>query len=240
MTQFLETLGLLLASDSAGLFVIGLTAIAMLHTACALGRTRQWYLLPVLFGLTALAGFLLNPLADSNTLMDLKTTLTSYETLTLLCVAQFLLVSVSVWLGLRIEGGQDVDRSSVWLGVVSAVPPPVLVIAMLLMEQVALTASIDARPETVGREIGLSVAALLTVAAAIAMCLPSRLLAAPHGLLSIAMILACMFVPFLQDPLPQSMALVDWESLKLLACLAPILAVAVLVGGWPSVRTRKA
>jgi len=240
MTQFLKTTSGLLERDSAGLLVIGLAAIAVLHTACALGRTRQWYLLPVLFGLTALAGFLLNPLADSNTLMDLKARLTSYETLTFLCITQFLLVSISIWLGFRVDGRMHVERDVVWLGVVGAVPPPVLVIAMLLVEQVTLATSIDARPEAVGRGVGLSVAALLTTAAGIAMCLPARWLAAPHGLLSIAMILACMFVPFIQDPLPQSMTLVEWDSLKLLAWLAPILAIAVLVGWWPSVRIRRA
>ena len=239
MPQPITILSELADREAAGLFVLGLAAIAVLHAAIALGRTRQWYMLPVVLGLTALVGFLLNPLADSSTLLDLKTRLTSYEMLTLLCIVQFLLVSTSIWLGLRIDGKQDVDRNSFWLGVVSAVPPPFLAIAMLLMEQVTLATSIDARPEAVGRSIGLGVAVPMTVAAAIAMCLPSRLLTAPHGLLSITMILACMFVPFLQDPLPQSMTSVHWESLTLLVYFAPALAVVMLVGWWRPVLTQR-
>lgn len=239
MSQFMTVLSELMNRDAAGMFVLGLAAIAMLHSAVALGRSRQWYLLPVLFGLTALAGFLLNPLADSSTLMDLKARLTNYETLTFLCIAQFLLVSISIWLGLRIDGKKDVDRSALLLGVVNAVPPPVLVVAMLLMEQVALSSSANARPEVVGREIGFSVAFLLIVASAVAMCLPARWLGAPHAVLSVGMILLCMFVPFLQDPLPQSMTLIDWQSLKLLACLAPILAVFVLAGWRPGLKIRR-
>lgn len=230
MSHFLSLLGELLGRDTAGSLVFVLATIAVLHSAVALGRTRQWYLLPVVFGLTALAGFLLNPMADSSTLHDLKARFTSYETLTLLCVVQFLLVSVSAWLGLRIDGGREVDRSSVWLSVLSVIPTPILLICMLLMEQVALSGSIDARPEAVGRAIGFGVAAMVTVASGAAMRLPSRWLSVPHCVLSVAMILLCMFIPFLQDPLPQSMALVDWQSLQWLACVVPVGALLVLAG----------
>ena len=235
MSHALALLAELVDQDAAGLFVIGLAAITVLHTAVSLGRSRQWYLLPVVFGLTALAGFLLNPLADSNSLLDLKARLASYETLTFLCIVQFLLVGLSAWQGLCIDGGRNVELSSIWLGTLSSVPAPVLAIAMLLVEQVALATSVDSRPEAVGRDVGLGVAAIVTAAGGIAMCLPSRWLAVPHGVLSVAMILACMLVPFLQDPLPQSMTLVDWESLRLFACLAPVLILIVIAGGWLAV-----
>ena len=230
MSHFLALLGELSGRDSAGPLVIVLATIALLHSAVALGRTRQWYLLPVVFGLTALAGFLLNPMADSSTLHDLKARFTSYETLTLLCVVQFLLVSVSGWLGLRMDGGRDVERSSLWLSVLSVLPTPILLIGMLLMEQIALSGSVDARPEAVGRAVGFGMAALVTVASGTAMCLPARWMSVPHGVLSVAMILLCMFIPFLQAPLPQSMALVDWQSLQWLACVLPVAALLVFAG----------
>jgi hypothetical protein len=236
MFQFLNAVIELTGRGTGGLLLLPFVTMAVLHSAVALGRSRQWYLLPVLFGLTALAGFLLNPLADASTLQDLKSRLTNYETLTALCIVQFLLVGISIWLGSKIDGSGDSDRAGLWLGIVSAVPPPVLVIAMLLIEQVALSTSSDARPEAVGRGVGLSIAAMLTAPALVALCIPPRWLAAPHNLFSMAMILVCMFVPLLQDPLPQSLTLVDWESLKLFACLLPALIILIAGGWWISDR----
>lgn len=230
MTQLLEILSELGQRDAIGPFLIGSTGLGILHSAAALGRTRQWYMLPVVFGLTALVGFLLNPFADSNSLLDLKTRLTSYETLTLLCIVQFGLVSLSALLGLQLDGRRNQERGAVRLAIVSVVPAPAIVVAMLLMEQAALSGSANARPETVGRDVGLFVACVLTLSAAVAMCLPTRRLAAPHMALSAAMILACMFVPFFQDPLPQPMAVIDWQSLKLLAFVAPVAAATVSIG----------
>ena len=80
------------ASNPTGLFCLCLATLALLQSALGLGRARQWSLLPVLFGLTALAGFLLNPFADANTSFDLRAKLTSYEALTFLCIVQFLLL----------------------------------------------------------------------------------------------------------------------------------------------------
>jgi len=216
--------------NPAGLFVVALAGLALAHSATALSRSRQWTMLPVAFTLTALAGFLINPLADANTMHDLKARLTQYDVLTLLCITQFLLVAVSACLGLRIGTDRRAERPGVWLSVVSVLPAPALVIAMLLLEQVALAAIASARPEVVGRNVGLGVASILLLAGAVAFLLPDRLLAVFHGFLSLAFLMACMFLPFLGDPLPQTMTTVDWESLRLLGFFLPAAVAAMAVG----------
>ena len=230
MNNLTNAIAVLIENDAVGLFVFGLALLAVLHTAVSVGRSRQWYVLPVIFGLTALAGFLLNPLADSSTMLDLRTRLTGYETLTLLCIAQFLLVGASMAFGLALDGRRAEERSRLGLAIVGTIPAPALVIVMLLLEQTALSAA-AARPEAVGREIGFAVAIALTAATAAAMCLPSRWLAMPHIVLSVAMVLVSMVTPLLQDPLPQPMAIVDWESLRWFAFVMPV-AIAVVLAGF--------
>lgn len=215
----------------AGLFALGLAMTAMVQTAIGLGRARQWYVLPVAFGLTALAGFLLNPFADASTALDLRVRLTSYEGLTSLCIGQFLLVASALAFGLRMATGGSDDRGALALAVVHAIPAPVVLIAMLLIEQARLAGFPGARPEAVGREVGLVVASLLILASAPAMLVPRRWLAGTHHLLSIVLLLACMLVPCLQDALPRPMASVDLESLDLLWKVLPV-AAAVVVFGW--------
>ena len=228
-----------LAGHPVGGFTLVLALVAMLHAMVAIGRTRGWYVLPVLFGLTALAGFMLNPFADANTAMDLRMKLTGYEALMILCIVQFLLVAASIAIGFRLSDSKGQDRGALSLAVVHTIPAPVLLIAMLLIEQTALTASASARPEAVGRAVGLVVATVLTLISAAAMLLPRRWLAGPHYALSAALLLASMFVPFLVDPLPQSMAMLNWESLGLLGWVAPIAAGIVLVGCfWSRVSSR--
>ncbi len=234
MSIFTETwlaVASVVRDHSAGLFVLGFAAVAVLHTAAGLGRTRQWYLLPVVFGLTALAGFLLNPFADANTPEDLRSTLTSFETLTLLCIAQFLLLTAALVFGIRLDPWSDEPRSMMRLAVVHSFPVPVVTIAMLLIEQGRLAGVPGARPEAVGREVGFIVAGGLTLACAAAMTLPRRWLALPHQVLSIAMLLACMFVPCLDAPLPAPMFSFDPESVRLLWQVG-LGAMVVVLAGW--------
>ncbi len=217
---------------SAGWFVLAFAAMAMLQTAEGMGRTRQWYLLPVVFGLTALVGFLLNPFADANTPADLRIALTSFETLTLLCVGQFLLLTASLCIGVLLDRQGVERRGEVCLAVVHAIPAPAVAIAMLLIEQGRLTSVPGARPEAVGREVGLVVAGTLTLACAVAMTLPDRVLALPHQMLSVAMLVACMFVPCLEAPLPQPVFHFDADSARLSWQFGAAAAVMVLAGWW--------
>ncbi len=204
------------SAHPAGAFAMGLALLALLHAAVGLGRSRQWFVLPVVFGLTALAGFLLNPFADANTALDLRRKLTGFEALTLLCIVQLTLAAVGFRLGMRLDTRSGDPSSTLGLAVVHAVPAPMVLIAMLLVEQARLAAFSGARPEAVGREVGLAVAAALTLGTFFTMLIPRRWLAAPYHLLSVALMLAYMFVPALQDPLPRPMTEFDLASLDLL------------------------
>ena len=216
---------------TAGLFVLAFAGAAILHTALGLGRTRQWYLLPVVFGLTALGGFLLNPFADANTPADLRSALTSFETLTLLCIGQFLLLAAALVFGIRLDPWNDEPRGVVALAVAHSIPAPVVAIAMLLIEQGRLAGVPGARPESVGREVGLVVAGGLTLACAAAMMLPRRWLALPHQMLSVVLLLACMFVPCLDARLPEPLLSVNLDSVRLLWPLG-LAGMAVVLAGW--------
>lgn len=220
----------LLAGEAVVRLAVALAVLSMMHTALGLARSRQGYLLPVVFGLTGLAGFLLNPLADANSLIDLKARLLNADTLILLCAIQLLLVVLSAAVAVRLEGGGQSDLAAIALGVLAVIPTPLLLAAMLLVEQAALATAIDARPEAVGRWVGLGCGALLALAAALGMRLSDRWLSGPHHVLSATLALACMFIPLLEEALPQPMDVVDWESLKLLAWIAPGVLVLVAAG----------
>lgn len=89
-------------ADPEGLRILLLAAVSLLQAAAGIGRSRQWYALAVIFGLTALAGFLLNPVADATTAFDVKAALKGPEMLTLLCIVQFVLGALALVFGLRL------------------------------------------------------------------------------------------------------------------------------------------
>ncbi len=222
------------ADHPVGLFVLVLAVLAFGHAILGLGRTRQWIVLPVVFGLTALGGFLLNPFADANTPADIRRLFTSYETLTLLCIAQVALLGASLVFGLRLDGvsleGRDDFYPALCLAIVHTVPTPIVLIAMLLLEQGYLAGLPGARPEWVGRNVGLFVASVFTAASAVAMIVPSRWLALPHHVLSIALLMASIFLPTLEAPLPTPMFYVDVASLWPLWQIALAFLAIVLLG----------
>ncbi|HIQ23357.1 MAG TPA: hypothetical protein EYH34_19205, partial [Planctomycetes bacterium] len=102
MTEICQAIVAVAAGHPTGAFALGLAALAGLHAAVGMARSGRWYVLPVLFGLTALAGFLLNPFADAQTAVDLREKLAGGETIVQLSIAQFSLAAASLWLGLRI------------------------------------------------------------------------------------------------------------------------------------------
>jgi hypothetical protein len=103
-------------------------------------------------------------------------------------------------------------------------------VAMLLVEHTVLASLAGARPERVGWGIGLVAGTALTLGSAAALGLSKRSLAGVHRGATAGMLLVCVFAPVVGESLPQAMAAVDWESLRLLACCGPILVVPVLVG----------
>lgn len=217
------------AGPPVGLFAMALGAGVLLHSALGLGRSGRAYLLPVLFGLIALAGFLLNPFADASTPQDLRAGLTSPEALTLLCIAQFLLCAAGVTLAVRADDLRR-ERSGLWLAVLHTPPAPMLLVAMLVLEQSLLVSTPGARPESIGWGVGLGAALVATALAGLALWLPDRLLAAAYRLLGFGLLLACMLLPNLQRPLPAPLGELDVASLVLGAEVALGAATIVAVG----------
>ena len=150
----------------------------------------------------------------------------------MLCVVQFLLVGISLVVSLRWDADHSWGNGPLWLAVVQSIPAPALVIAMLLIEQSVLAGSAGARPEHVGRVVGVTAAVALAAVTLVTLLIPRGWLGAAHQVFSALLLLACMFVPLLQDALPQAMAQVDWRSLGILAGLSPVAGVVVLLGWW--------
>ncbi len=185
-----------------GMFVFGVGCLAVVQAIVGLGRSRQWPLLPLVFGLTVLAGFLLNPLADASASQQLRLALARHDVLTSLAIVQMILAAAALACSLRLLAGRRERLWAVLLAAVHTLPAPALVVALLFWEQAWLHESVGARPEAVGWSVGLLAATAVTLPAALAMLVPRRPLAAAHLLLSGAVVLSCMFVPLLPIPLP--------------------------------------
>lgn len=214
----------------AGLLALALGGLALLHTALGLGLARLWYMFPVLFGLVALVGFLLNPFADATSPHDLRAKLLNPETLTLLCIGQFLLTVFALVQGLRLATEDHEGNLATWLAAVHVFPAPLLVIALLVLEQTILVQTPGSRPEAVGRQVGLTIAGLATLVSLLVLAWPRRWVVRLHALVAVALLLACMFLPCLQASLPEPMAMVNWASLDLCWQVGLALAVPITLG----------
>ena len=244
MSKWLLDSGGVLAGNPFAWLVLGLGGLAVVQVAVGLGRSRQWTLLPLALGLTALAGFLLNPLADASSSRQLRAALGSHDVLTSLAIVQMVLAAVAIAFSLRLMDGRRTGWWAFGLGVVHTLPAPMLVVAMLFWQQAWLEQAVGARPEAVGRYVGLTCGVLLTVGAAAAMIIPFRHLAAIHLFVSGMVVLACMFVPLLPLPLPGMRLVIeplDGTSRAMLI-LAGVTAAAFFLWGMrcgpPSARCR--
>jgi hypothetical protein len=214
---------------------------ALVHAAVGIGRARGWYVLPVACAWIGLAGFLINPVADSYTTADLWKKLTHPELLSGLCILQFAQIALAVWFALRLKSPMGGMHGGLGLAAIQALPAPAVVVGMLLVEQRWLAAAPGTRPETVGLIVGMTAAAILVVVCGIGLALPRAWMALPHHLFSAGLLAACIFMPVLEIPLVEPMEALDYDSLDLLAKSA--LAAAPLVWwGWlrPSVNARAA
>lgn len=227
-----------------GLFVCLLGCLALLQMATGLARSRQWPLLPLVFGLTALAAFLLNPLADAQASQQLRLALARQDVLTSLAILQMVLAATGMGCSLRLLSGRGEGLWTPLLGVLHTLPAPLLIVALLLWQQAWLESFVGARPEVVGRTVGLLAATVLSLLAVLAMRLPTRLLFGLHTLLSGLVVLACMFVPVLPLPLPMTQAVpaAGEPTATVLGALAACLGLLAWVWGFrrgsPICRTR--
>jgi hypothetical protein len=230
---FASWLGVFIAHPF-GWLMLGLGCLTVWQTAAGLGRSRQWPLLPLVFGLTALAGFLVNPLADASTSQQLRAALGRQDVATWLAIVQMLLAAAAIACSLKMLDERRAGRWALPLGAVHVLPAPLLVVVLLYCEQAWLEAFVGARPEAVGRNIGLAAASLLTGAAGLAMWLPPRRLASAHLLASGTVVLVCMFVPLLPLPLPGMRLVIEPldETARWTSIVVAVGAAAVLLGGF--------
>jgi len=217
-----------------GWLMLGLGCLTVWQTAAGLGRSRQWPLLPLVFGLTALAGFLVNPLADASTSQQLRAALGRQDVVTWLAIVQMLLAAAAIACSLKMLDNRRAGRWALPLGAIHVLPAPLLVVVLLYCEQAWLEALVGARPEAVGRNIGLAAAALLTGAAGLAMCLPPRRVAGVHLLASGIVVLVCMFVPLLPLPLPGMRLVIEPldETARWTSITVAVGAAAILLAGF--------
>ncbi|WP_158265493.1 hypothetical protein [Blastopirellula marina] len=144
------------SNGEAALLGLACTA-ALLSLTSGLIWSRQWYLLPVSLGLLGLAGFLVNPLADSRSSLDLRQMLLGPDTLLAACVLQIVLAVACFAVGLQIVAHPKSERWKLVLASLCCVPQPVVVLSMLLSEQHWLSAQFGSRPEWVGTIVPLIV-----------------------------------------------------------------------------------
>lgn len=144
-------------------------AIALASLASGMIWSRQWHLLVISIGLIGLAGFLLNPLADSRSSFDLRNLLLGPQVLLSACIGQIVLAGAAFAVGLRVAAQPEVARWRVVLAVIYCVPQPAVVMAMLLVEQMWLARGLGSRPEWVG--IGVSLLTLAAIGLVSVVCL---------------------------------------------------------------------
>ncbi|QDU03526.1 hypothetical protein V6x_32470 [Gimesia chilikensis] len=120
--------------------------------------SRQWYLVPFAVGLVGLTGFLLNPIADSRTLFDIKTALLSRDSLLLLCGGQLFLTAACLMTTLYSVSSTCPERWRTALGFISCIPSPAVIVFALLLELQWLSSQAGARPELAGIGVGVFLA----------------------------------------------------------------------------------
>ncbi len=223
---------------AAGLVLLFVASVATLHAAAGLAARQRWYVAVLAFVAYALAGFLLNPLADANPPRELLRWLGSPRGTATASLLQLLLGAASLALASYRSAGGAGRWAVFGLGVVQAAPAVPVVLLMLLAEQWRLAESLGKRPETVGWEVGLAAGSLVVGGVLLARTLPRRWLRELELWLGIGLLLACMIVPVLPAELPRPVWKDDVSGLGAVTLvLAGAAALAGLGWYWESVTT---
>lgn len=165
--QMIQTV---ISNCEGNLLVIAFLA-AVICQSMGLVYSRQWFLVPFAIGLAGLTGFLLNPIADSNTLLDLQERVLAPDILLLFCAGQLLLSAACLTAGLRMVSSNNHEFWSLVLAIISSIPSPVVVISILFVEQQWLASQVGTRPELAGICVGSALILIM-----IMMCLIGYLL----------------------------------------------------------------
>jgi hypothetical protein len=179
MSMAMEGIRALFGSAESSLLAVGVM-LSLAWQSLGLANSRQWFLLPVAVGLTGLAAFLLNPLADATSLVDLQQSLMAGNGLVTLCAIQFTFAATSFWLGIRSAGSDRPEPWELLLGILHSIPVGTVLLGMLFIEQQWLARQIGARPEWVGLSVAVGVGLLLLLITLMLALLPRRLIRKSH------------------------------------------------------------
>ncbi|MEM8733685.1 MAG: hypothetical protein AAGG44_05670 [Planctomycetota bacterium] len=163
---------------------------------------RQWYLLPLAIGLSALAAFLVNPVADANSLFDLRAIFSRSSLLSNLVLLQTILVALSLVAGLQATKVGGDERWRIVLGAIHCIPAVPVVVAALLVQQAWLAQQVGSRPEFVGLSSSGLVGGLILVGCFVFLPVNRSVRAKVHLLSCVAVIIIVSLIPGLNAPIP--------------------------------------
>jgi hypothetical protein len=205
-----------LASGAVGGFDVGLvtlgTLVALVWQCLGLAWSRQWFLMPLAVGLAALGAFLLNPLADSTSLVDLQSALSSGDLPLLICSLQILIAGVSVWMAIKSTAEPNEERWRIGVGALHCLPSPLLIVGVLTLQQQWLSLEVGARPEGVGLLVALSLAGLLVLMVGAGIVLSPLIRTKLYLLASLMLMALAALMTALGRALPSSTNATDWQQ----------------------------
>ncbi len=218
------------ASSNEGSLVLVCCLGMLFWQVAGLVAAQQWYLLPLAIGLTALAVFLVNPVADANSLFDLRARFARGSVLGTLALIQALLIGVSFWSGLRAAGIERSDRWRMLLGAVHCCPAIPVVMGALFLQQAWLSQEVGSRPELVGLISGLIVSAAILLGCLIGLGLSRFLRSQVHLLSCVAALTIVCLIPSLNTPPPSGQNGIAMQAA--VTSLVPFLVLAALCLGF--------
>jgi hypothetical protein len=184
-----------------------LCASLLVFTTNILGISisRQWYLLIVQTAVLVLIAFLLNPLADSTSQIDLKAKLSSLDTISWLGSIQLGLLAFGLVAHLKLlqaDSSQTQDRWKIALALLSVAPQPIIALLLLLTEQAVLAQVLNARPERISLYLGGFATALTLGTITLTLLLPLAQKQILYAIGVLSSITAISFLLTIQTPLP--------------------------------------
>lgn len=191
-------------SESIFILLTLATVLTIAWQATGFAINRQWSLTIPYIGLIGLASFLVNPVADNQSSVDLIRSLSSPQLLQYLCITQLVTIVAVLLLNLKaIKSGVQSDERWWFLsGICLSLPSPILITSILVIEHRILNESIGARPEVIGTWVALTTMLLAISYIAIASCIPTSRLIHLHLLTSLALMAVILLFPTTIQDIP--------------------------------------
>ena len=205
-----------LAAGAVGNFDASLVTlgalVAMAWQCFGLSWSRQWFLLPLAIGLSGLGAFLLNPVADSTSLVDLHSSLSRGELPFLICSLQMLVAGIAFWFVIRSTDEPTKERWRLFVGAMHCLPSPVVLVGVLLLQQQWLSLEVGARPEGIGLIVALLLATALTLTVCVAMALSPMLRTKLYLLASLILVSLAALLTARESSLPSPTIATGWQK----------------------------